>query len=49
VENPDKNRWWFWHFNEAKTTVQQVVLLKTGIFAITMVFVEKQIKNTYNI
>jgi len=32
-----------------KHTVIQVVLLKTGIFAVPLVFVEKQMKKPYNI
>ncbi len=39
-----ENRWGFDELTNLKQLVTQVVLLKTGIFAVPMIFVEKQLK-----
>jgi hypothetical protein len=42
VNNAGKNLFWADKLTKPKHTVKQVVLLKTGIFAFPIVFVEKQ-------
>ena len=39
-----ENRWGFDELTNLKQLVTQVVLLKTGIFAVPIIFVEKQLK-----
>jgi hypothetical protein len=39
-----ENRWGFDELTNLKQLVTQVVLLKTGIFAVPKIFVEKQLK-----
>ncbi|MCS3796686.1 hypothetical protein GGD38_002024 [Chitinophagaceae bacterium OAS944] len=49
VDNAGKNQRGLHKLTRPKHTVIQVVLLKTGIFAVLLVFVEKQMKKPYNI
>jgi hypothetical protein len=49
VDNAGKNQGTVDKLTRPKHTVIQVVLLKTGIFAFPIVFVEKQMKKPYNI
>lgn len=49
VDNAGKNMSDADKLTRPKHTVIQVVLLKTGIFAVLLVFVEKQMKMPYNI
>jgi hypothetical protein len=49
VDNAGKNQGPADKLTRPKHTVIQVVLLKTGIFAKPLVFVEKQMKKPYNI
>jgi hypothetical protein len=49
VENAGKNLCIPHKLTKLKEPVTQVVLLKTGIFAVPIIFVEKQMKMPYNI
>ena|SRR5689334_13623930 len=49
LDNAGKNQRSVDKLTRPKHTVIQVVLLKTGIFAVPLVFVEKQMKKPYNI